>query len=289
MNKLIALLVVLTIIGCGSTKRKVQTTKKAPTTQVQKHKRKVEGPTEIVIDQKEKTEMLEATSKIKVTKEVVLAYINKYKKAAQDNMKKYGTPASITLAQSILESGAGTGLLCKLANNHFGIKCHKEWSGPFVRYDDDAAQECFRKYESAEESYKDYSLFLTSRPWYAPLFKLPKDDYKAWARGLKKAGYATDPKYPDKLIGLIERYQLQQYDAEALGIPYEVKTIPEAKSEPNKIAQNNTVPDENQYTVVKGDTLYSISKKFNMTIEDLKKKNNLTDNSLSLGQSIIVK
>ena len=289
MNKLIALLVIFTIIGCGSAKRKVQTTKKAPVTQTQKYKRKVEDPTEIVIDQKEKTEMLEATSKIKVTREIVLAYISKFKKVAQDDMKEYGIPASITLAQGILESGAGTGLLCKLADNHFGIKCHKEWTGPFVRYDDDAAQECFRKYEHAEESYKDHSLFLTSRPWYAPLFKLPKDDYKAWAKGLKKAGYATDPKYPDKLIGLIERYQLQQYDAEVLGKPYEVKMIQELKPEPNKPVQNNTVPNENQYTVVKGDTLYSISKKFNITIEDLKKKNNMTDNSLSLGQSIIVK
>jgi hypothetical protein len=111
------------------------------------------------------------------------------------------------------------------------------------------------------------------------LFKLDKDDYKAWAKGLKAAGYATDPKYPDKLISLIERYQLQKYDAEVLGKEY----IPTLKSE--TIAYN----DASKYTVVKGDTLYSISKRFNISIDDLKKKNNLTDNTLSLGQSIIVK
>jgi LysM repeat protein len=196
-------------------------------------------------------------------------------------MIRDGIPASITLAQGILESGAGTGDLSVQANNHFGIKCHKEWVGASIKHDDDALQECFRKYEHAEESYRDHSYFLTSRAWYKPLFALPKNDYKAWARGLKKAGYATDIKYPDKLIGLIEKYQLQQYDAEVLGLDFSLNPLDKK--------EEITVNNEAQYIVVKGDTLYSLSKKFSITIDELKKKNNILDNALSLGQSIIVK
>lgn len=284
MNKIITLLLVLTLVACGSTKPKIQTAKKGPVSQTKKIKRKVENPTEIVIDLKERTELLEATSKIKVTPEVVLAYINQFKNVAKDNMSRHGIPASIILAQGILESGAGTGILCGLANNHFGIKCHKEWSGPYVRYDDDAAQECFRKYEKAAESYQDHSNFLTSRAWYKPLFSLPKSDYKAWARGLKKAGYATDPKYPDKLIGIIERYQLQQYDAEVLGIEYKVQPKLQPKTESKPID-----PNSQQHTVIQGDTLYSISKKYNISVDELKQKNNLSENTLSIGQNLNVK
>ncbi len=211
---------------------------------------------------------------------MVLAYIAQFKVVAKENMVRDGIPASITLAQGILESGAGTGDLSVQANNHFGIKCHKEWTGPSIKHDDDTAQECFRKYEHAEESYRDHSYFLTSRAWYKPLFSLPKNNYKAWARGLKKAGYATDVKYPEKLIGIIERYELQQYDAEVLGIDFPVKPLDKKE----EIADN-----ESQYVVIKGDTLYSLSKKFNITIDELKKKNNIIDNNLSLGQSIIIK
>ena len=152
-----------------------------------------------------KTEILEATQKVKVTTEMVLAYIAQFASTAKNNMTKNGIPASIILAQGILESGAGTGDLSVQANNHFGIKCHKEWTGESVKHDDDSLQECFRKYIHAEESYRDHSLFLTTRKHYAPLFLLPKNDYKAWAKGLKSAGYATDVKYPDKLITLIEK------------------------------------------------------------------------------------
>ncbi|MBA4317919.1 MAG: hemagglutinin, partial [Flavobacterium sp.] len=143
---------------------------------------------------------------------MVLAYIENYKGVAQANMEKYGIPASIILGQAILESGSGTGSLSVQANNHFGIKCHKDWLGQTVKYDDDAIDECFRKYYNASDSFRDHSLFLTSRPRYSPLFKLNKTDYKAWAKGLKAAGYATDTQYPTKLIGLIERYQLYKYD-----------------------------------------------------------------------------
>jgi len=131
-----------------------------------------------------KTEILEATTQVKVTTEMVLAYIDQFDEIAKSNMKQYGIPASIILGQGILESGAGTGPLSVLANNHFGIKCHKEWTGPSVKYDDDAAQECFRKYEQATESYQDHALFLTSRPRYKGLFELDKADYKLWASGL---------------------------------------------------------------------------------------------------------
>jgi flagellum-specific peptidoglycan hydrolase FlgJ len=236
-----------------------------------------ELPKAVVSSNSNSTEVLEATTRVKVTTAMVLAYIDKYKDVAKENMTRTGIPASITLGQAILESGAGTGPLSVQANNHFGIKCHKEWTGESIKYTDDEENECFRKYEDPNLSFKDHSFFLTSRPRYAELFDFKKDDYKSWAYGLKAAGYATDTKYPDKLIGLIERYQLSKYDAEVLGTDY----IP---TKTNLYAQ-----DAEKYTVIKGDSLYSISKRFNISIDDLKRKNNLTDNTISLGQNIIVK
>ena len=149
--------------------------------------------------------------------ERVANYINEYAQIAKEEMLQYGIPASITLAQGILESGAGAGELTMKANNHFGIKCHTGWEGDRVYHDDDERGECFRKYNDPKYSYRDHSLFLTQRSRYQDLFKLRKDDYKGWAKGLRKAGYATDPKYPDKLIGIIERYNLTAYDDEVLG------------------------------------------------------------------------
>src|SRR6218665_464374 len=227
-----------------------------------------------------KEEILEATTRVKVTTNMVLDYINQYKGIAQSNMSQYGIPASIIIGQGILESGAGTGPLSILGKNHFGIKCHKEWNGPSVRYDDDEAQECFRQYDQPSESYKDHSLFLTSRSRYASLFNLDSGDYKAWAKGLKAAGYATDPRYPEKLIGIIERYQLQQYDAQVLGVEYAL--TPEKKSQPSYAAADD-------YQVTQGDTLYSISKRFNISVEDLRRKNNIQDNAISIGQYLKVK
>jgi flagellum-specific peptidoglycan hydrolase FlgJ len=229
-----------------------------------------------------KSEILEATTRVKVTTAMVLDYIAQYKDIAKNNMVQYGIPSSIILGQGILESGAGTGPLSVLANNHFGIKCHKEWTGPSVKYDDDAEQECFRKYEMPSESYQDHALFLTSRSRYLPLFQLGKDDYKAWANGLKDAGYATDPKYPDKLIGIIERYQLNKYDAEVLGNPF----VPVNNTFP---APTNLTANSDLYQVAQGDTLYSISKKFNIAVDDLRRKNNIQDNAISIGQSLIIK
>lgn len=229
-------------------------------------------------------ETIESTSKTVVTSDLVNDYIFQFKGVAMSNMKNYGIPASIILAQGILESGAGRGRLAVNANNHFGIKCHKEWTGDSVKQDDDAEQECFRKYNDPSESFKDHAVFLSGRSRYAVLFELPKDDYKAWAKGLRAAGYATDPRYPEKLISYIERYNLHQYDNQVLGKEYvinENQTIrPAAKKE---------VVDVDSYEVKKGDTLYSISKKFNVLVEDLKQKNNLADFSISIGQKLIVK
>lgn len=139
-------------------------------------------------------------------------YIMTYKETAIDKMEEYGIPASITLAQGILESGIGNSELARKANNHFGIKCHKGWTGKTFHMDDDAKNECFRKYKSPEESYRDHSIFLTTRDRYAKLFTLKVTDYKGWAHGLKKAGYATNPKYPQLLIRIIEENMLYEFD-----------------------------------------------------------------------------
>jgi flagellum-specific peptidoglycan hydrolase FlgJ len=275
IKKILLLVFVLSLAACQSSKPIVRTSKTTvPTRTVKKPTATAPKKTETKTQQ---TEVLEATSQVKITQEIVLKYIDDFKGIAKSNMVQYGIPASITLAQGILESGCGTGSLSQKANNHFGIKCHKEWTGPSVRHDDDSAQECFRKYEHATESYRDHSLFLTSRSRYDDLFALGKDDYKAWAKGLKAAGYATDPKYPDKLISLIERYQLNQYDAEVL------KSGDVVKSSTNK---SKDTYSEKTYTVAKGDTLYSISKKTNIPLEELKRKNNLKDNSLAIGQTL---
>lgn len=138
-------------------------------------------------------------------------YIEQWKAVAVKKMKEHGIPASITLAQGLLESGNGNSKLAREANNHFGIKCTPDWTGGKSYHDDDAKNECFRKYRDAEQSYEDHAKFL-QRPRYAGLFELKPTDYKGWAHGLKKAGYATDPKYPQKLIDLIERYRLHDLD-----------------------------------------------------------------------------
>ncbi|RZJ28191.1 MAG: LysM peptidoglycan-binding domain-containing protein [Flavobacterium sp.] len=232
-----------------------------------------------------KQEILEATTRVKVTTAMVLDYIRTYKDIAKSNMQQYGIPASIILGQGILESGAGTGPLSALANNHFGIKCHKDWTGPSVAYDDDTAQECFRKYDQPAQSYQDHAIFLTGRDRYAFLFQLDKRDYAGWARGLKAAGYATDPRYPEKLIGIIERYQLSQYDAEVTGTEFVPLNTAPLLEKP--IAANTGNADF--YQVVQGDTLYSISKRFNVSIDDLRRNNNLSENAISIGQLLKIK
>jgi flagellum-specific peptidoglycan hydrolase FlgJ len=195
-------------------------------------------------------------------------YIAIYSDIAQDEMRDYGVPASITLAQGILESGSGKGRLSVEANNHFGIKCHTGWTGGKIYHDDDKDQECFRKYRNSKYSFRDHSLFLKERKRYAGLFQLGKGDYKSWAKGLRAAGYATDRKYPEKLISLIERYQLYRFDNEVLGVDY---------------VQNN------KHTVSAGDTLYSISRRYNISVSELKALNSLDNNDLFVGQVIYVK
>lgn len=164
-------------------------------------------------------------------------YIKKYSPLAISSMREYGIPASITLAQGLLESGYGQSALAKKSNNHFGIKCKKEWEGARVYHDDDEAGECFRKYPSVEDSYTDHALFLSSSNRYADLFKLPRGDYKSWANGLKKAGYATNPKYPSLLIGLIELYELDGYDKGLSMIP---RTKPSKKPSLNSSIKDRT-------------------------------------------------
>ncbi len=143
---------------------------------------------------------------------VRLEYIAKYKELAIRQMKKYKIPASIILAQACLESADGRSTLATKANNHFGIKCHSSWKGKTYRKDDDRRNECFRKYPTIEDSYKDHSEFLKNGKRYSKLFSLPLRDYRKWAKGLKEAGYATDPHYAEVLIKIIEDYQLYRYD-----------------------------------------------------------------------------
>ncbi|MDA8547656.1 glucosaminidase domain-containing protein [Flavobacteriaceae bacterium] len=148
----------------------------------------------------------------KTVEQKINFYVKKYAPAATKNMRFFKIPASITLAQGILESGYGEGTLAKKANNHFGIKCHKEWKGKSITHDDDEKDECFRSYKNPLRSYRDHSLFLVDRDRYSSLFTLNRKDYKGWAVGLKAAGYATDPKYAEKLISLIERFNLTRFD-----------------------------------------------------------------------------
>jgi LysM repeat protein len=149
--------------------------------------------------------------------DAIIAYIDKYKELAISEMQRTGVPAAITLAQGIHETSAGTSELVLESNNHFGIKCKKNWTGETVLHDDDAKAECFRKYDDAEDSYRDHSDFLRTGSNYSFLFNLDPTDYEGWARGLKKAGYATNPKYAQILIKLIEQYHLEDYTLIAMG------------------------------------------------------------------------
>jgi len=269
------------LVGCQTQKSTVRTTKgPTPTRTVKKPQTQSTRTSTSNIRSESsanRPEILKATSQVRVTTETVNNYIITYKEIAKENMLNHGIPASITLAQGILESGSGQSPLSLQANNHFGIKCHKEWTGPAVSHDDDEKGECFRKYQHPSESYRDHSLFLTSRPRYSGLFQLSKDDYKGWAKGLREAGYATDPKYPDKLISLIERYELYVYDLEVLG-----------KEGVSRSVKPTTMNNGKTYTVVQGDTLYSVAKRYNISVDQLKNKNNLKDNNLSIGQVLLV-
>lgn len=217
---------------------------------------------------------LKSSKKLSIA-ERVDRYVKTYAEVAQQEMKSYDIPASITLAQGILESGMGDSRLATQANNHFGIKCHKEWRGKRIYHDDDEKGECFRVYKDPRKSYRDHSLFLTSRSRYDFLFDIKKNDYKAWAKGLKKAGYATDPKYPDKLISLIERYRLDRYDLKK-------------RKEKKQMESMATTIDQKVHQVQKGDTLYSIAKKYKVDLHLIVQENKIENNTIFLGQNLII-
>jgi LysM repeat protein len=223
-------------------------------------------------------------------------YISMYRGAAVKEMLISGVPASITLSQGILESGDGNSTLARKANNHFGIKCH-EWTGETFHMDDDAKGECFRSYKSVFDSYDDHSQFLKTRSRYAGLFQLDKIDYKGWAKGLKDAGYATNPKYPELLIKIIEENSLHQYDLltevpkdfDTPIVKSETKTT-QTKPESTAVASAGKILLHNRIkyiTVQPGDTYYSICKKYELVLWQIYKYNDLNkDDALTPGEKI---
>lgn len=241
-------------------------------------------------------------------------YIETFRDIAIQKMEEYKIPASITLAQGILESGSGKSALAVEAKNHFGIKCHKEWTGMTYTMDDDSKNECFRKYASAEESFNDHSLFLTSRPRYAGLFELDIKDYKGWAHGLKSAGYATNPKYAQILIRIIEENELYLFDhASAKGaIAHKTEKKPK-ETKPAKSTDENSisvqlVPESLKFVEIytgnrpvyinnnvkvtfarAGDDVHSIAKDFGIHAFQLLKYNELGKNEpITEGQAIYI-
>ena len=215
-------------------------------------------------------------------------YINNFKEDAIKEMLMYNIPASITLAQGMLESGNGNSDLAMYANNHFGIKCHSGWDGATFRKDDDAKDECFRKYPSVFDSYTDHSQFLKSRSRYSFLFEIKRNDYKSWAKGLKAAGYATDPKYAQRLIQLIETNNLHQYD-NIDGLPTIKAAIIEKPTTP-KIIQTREILKSHfiKYVIVKaGDSFSKIAQDTDKDLWQLYKYNDLrAEDKLVIGQKI---
>lgn len=249
-------------------------------------------------------------------------YIEKYKKVAIEEMKLYHIPASITLAQGIIESNCGKSPLAVEANNHFGVKCHKDWTGETYLFDDDEEQECFRKYANAEESYRDHSLFLSKKTRYAALFSLDLTDYTGWAMGLKQAGYATNPEYPRLLIRMIELNNLNIYDDTNFVLDIAGnELVSNAQSKENdkkpvivkqeysglfnthykmpnpsdyqqvstsklgrKVYENNGIPF---IFIKKGDTWYSIASEFNIYATQVYRQNDMEESDkLAIGQII---
>ncbi len=251
----VIILVSLLFTSCGSKKKVVTSNRK------------------VIVEQKEEMPDIPQLEQIKKTSKTTpkntSEYILKFAPIAVKKMHEHNIPASITLAQGILESGSGRSQLAIRSNNHFGIKCHRGWQGKSVTHDDDEKGECFRKYKYPESSYEDHSQFLLTRKRYASLFRLKHTDYKGWAYGLKRAGYATDKRYPQKLISLIHKYDLKKYD----------RIRPR-----NKQKAKST----RYYEVIKGDTLYSIARRHNISVKRLKEINGLNSNQISIGQELIV-
>ena len=260
------------LIGCSSGKKVVNANPKkvvlapAPT---------LSGSTSVTEKVSELPTLKQNNKIVRATPTNTEEYIKKYAPIAIKKMHEHNIPASITLAQGVLESGSGRSSLAIKSNNHFGIKCHKGWQGKSVTHDDDEKGECFRKYKYPETSYEDHSQFLLTRGRYASLFKLGHKNYKGWAYGLKRAGYATDKKYPKKLIAIIKKYDLSKYD---------------------RISRNNSVTKlsssnltSGYHKVAKGDTLYSLSRKYKISVKNLKLINSLNGNTISIGQELKTK
>ena len=269
-------------------------------------------------------------------KDAYASYIARYSDIAVEQMKKYGIPASITLAQGLLESDAGRSSLTTKCNNHFGIKCHSDWKGRTMYHDDDEKQECFRCYRNAEDSFRDHSVFLVNGARYQSLFKLSVTDYKGWAKGLKAAGYATSPTYATKLIEIIERYGLDRYDKKG-GVRLKSGQLPHQPLLVNgqrcvRLREGETLKDiareynmtlnllrrfnevdrkfnppagtqiflerkksradkeHRTYVVKKGDSLWSISQQFGVSVSSLAKRNKIGDsNPLVTGMTLILR
>lgn len=224
-----------------------------------------------------------------------ISYIEQYKDVAIREMNLYGIPASIKLAQALLESGNGNSYLAREANNHFGIKCGGVWKGKSVRRADDNPNDCFRVYDNPEQSFKDHSQFLL-RKRYEKLFTLNRNDYKGWARGLKDAGYATNPRYPELLVDLIERYELYKYDRGETYVEKgrreeKVEKVIETKIETEPITKPEQIKSPVAmviHEVKPAQTLYSISRQYNVTVDQIKQLNNLSDDTLSIGQLLVI-
>ena len=253
---------------------------------------------------------INAVAQDRTTKE---QYIEQYKQLAIDDMEKYGIPASIKMAQALLESDAGNSRLARQGNNHFGIKCKKDWTGETIHHDDDAPQECFRKYPSAQESFHDHSEFLDRSPRYQGLFELDPLDYKAWAYGLKAAGYATNPKYPELLIKLIEDYKLYLLDKGETAVvatlaPEPVQTITEEPiSAPEPVVTTAQVDVDNYVLALhnrggydiylnngcefviaaEGDDINSLSQSLDLSIKRLRKMNELAEDGDFAGGDVV--
>jgi hypothetical protein len=206
-------------------------------------------------------------------------YIDLYKNVALEEMSKHGIPASIILGQGMVESDYGNSTLAVKANNHFGLKCHKEWHGPTYKYDDDMPAECFRKYDKVMDSYFDHSIFIKSRPRYGFLFSLALTDYRGWANGLKTAGYATHPEYAKKVIDVIEKYRLYELDQSGF------ISTPVLGLEPAGSKQEKQLPVFNKHEIIRynhtsfiilkqGDTYDKVAREFGIEAEILRKYNN---------------
>ena len=272
MRYFLGIIILIFLTSCGAKKKAVTTKQKetVTTTKTQSYEASTKADSGLYPMPKDNGKF------IKFPISSVEDYIGNFTEIAQFEMKAYGIPASITLAQGILESGSGRSELTLKSNNHFGIKCHKGWNGDVAYHDDDEKGECFRKYNHPMYSFRDHSIFLSSRARYSFLFDIRPEHYKKWAYGLRTAGYATDKRYPQKLISLIEKYKLYLYDKAVIKLGHAPEKAPKKY-------------DYQVHVVNKGDTLYSISRKYFVSVPELMKMNQLKDSNLAIGQQLIIK